>query len=123
MSPPQYKLVYFDARGVAETARFIFAYANIPYEDVRVKHEEWPELKPKTPFGQLPYLEVNGKPYAQSVAFTRLLAKKYKLAGTSDEEQAQVDAIVDYMKGRRIPKSNFIVSGVLRMRNYIAVSQ
>ncbi|OQV16921.1 putative Hematopoietic prostaglandin D synthase [Hypsibius exemplaris] len=98
MSSPQYKLVYFNARGLAEAARFIFAYSKVAYEDVRIEQEAWPALKSKTPFLQLPYLEINGKPYGQSAAFTRLLAKKYKLAGTTDEEQAQVDAIVDYMK-------------------------
>ena len=31
-----YKLVYFDARGVAETCRLLFAAAKQPYEDVRL---------------------------------------------------------------------------------------
>lgn len=43
----QYKLIYFDARGRAETARFIFAQAGVNYEDKRVSHENWPALKPR----------------------------------------------------------------------------
>ena len=96
---PQYKLYYFDVRGAAETIRLIFAYTGVPYEDVRIKHEDWPALKPKTPFHQLPYIEIDGKPLGQSIAIARLLAKKHQLAGTTDEEQAQVDAIIDYVKG------------------------
>lgn len=101
MSSPQYKLTYFDSRGAAEACRFIFAYAKVPYQDIRVNREkEWPALKPKTPFRQLPYLEIDGKVFGQSAAFTRLVAKKYKLAGANEEEQAQVDAIADYVKGK-----------------------
>ncbi|OQV22677.1 putative Glutathione S-transferase 1 [Hypsibius exemplaris] len=101
MSHPTYKLTYFDARGVAEAVRFVFAYAKVPFEDVRISHDspaDWPALKPKTPFRQLPYLEIDGEVYGQSAAFTRLVAKKYNLAGATDEEQAHVDAIADYIK-------------------------
>ncbi|OQV15657.1 putative Glutathione S-transferase 1 [Hypsibius exemplaris] len=93
-----YKLIYFDARGVAEATRFIFAYAKVPFEDFRVPREDWPSLKEETPFGQLPVLEVDGKQIGQSAAFTRLLAKRFNLAGKDDIEQALVDAIVDFQK-------------------------
>ena len=101
MSPPNYnyKLTYFDARGAAEPARFLLAYVGVPFKDIRIPRDQWPALKPKTPFRQLPYLELDGRPFGQSVAFTRLLAKKYNLAGTTEEEQEHVDAIVDYVKG------------------------
>lgn len=42
---PQYKIIYFDARNLAEPARQILTYAKVPFEDVRVKHEDWPEVK------------------------------------------------------------------------------
>ncbi|XP_055341706.1 glutathione S-transferase 1-like [Paramacrobiotus metropolitanus] len=98
MSHSQYKLTYFDARGVAETTRFIFAYAGVPFEDVRIAREDWPAMKASTPFGQLPLLEIDGKMFGQSAAFARLLAKRYGLAGKDEFEQAQVDAIIDYQK-------------------------
>uniref|UniRef100_A0A914E1R2 glutathione transferase n=1 Tax=Acrobeloides nanus TaxID=290746 RepID=A0A914E1R2_9BILA len=43
---PEYKLNYFDLRGYGETARLIFHYAGVPFEDRRFTHEEWPTIKP-----------------------------------------------------------------------------
>lgn len=40
-----YKLTYFNFRGLAETIRFLLAYSEIDYEDVRLEAEQWPELK------------------------------------------------------------------------------
>ena len=42
------KLVYFDARGRAETIRFILAAGRVPYEDKRITFDEWPVLKQGT---------------------------------------------------------------------------
>ncbi len=50
-------------------------YGAVPFEDVRFKREQWPELKPKMPFGQVPVLEVDGKMLAQSSAMERYVAK------------------------------------------------
>lgn len=53
-----YKMTYFDIRGRGEFLRFMFSYAGRPFVDDRVKAEDWPALKPKQPFGQLPVLEI-----------------------------------------------------------------
>ena len=45
MGGHKYKLIYFDARGRAETIRLILAAAGIKYEDCRVPFEEWSSLK------------------------------------------------------------------------------
>ena len=46
LTMPQYKLHYFNSRGRAEVARYIFAYAKIDYEDMRYEKEQWLEFKP-----------------------------------------------------------------------------
>ena len=54
----QYKLTYFNLRGRGEIARLIFAAAGQEYQDNRVEFAAWPTIKPTTPFGSLPYLDV-----------------------------------------------------------------
>jgi len=95
---PTYKLYYFNGRGRAETARMLFALAGQDYEDIRVGEKEWADFKPKTPFGQLPLLEVDGETIAQSNAFSRLLAKRFGYAGKTDLEAARVDMVVDTLE-------------------------
>ncbi|KAJ3663487.1 hypothetical protein Zmor_007744 [Zophobas morio] len=92
---PAYKLTYFDGCGVAETSRFLINYGGIDFEDVRIKQEDWPQWKPKTPFGVVPLLEHNGKQVGQSIAIARYLAKKVKLAGNDDWEDLEIDAVVN----------------------------
>lgn len=43
---PTFKLVYFNVKAMAEAIRFLLAYGNQKYEDVRVTDEEWAALKP-----------------------------------------------------------------------------
>lgn len=43
---PQYKIIYFNVKALAEPMRFLLAYGNIDFEDVRVASEDWPALKP-----------------------------------------------------------------------------
>ncbi len=48
-----------------------------------------------TPCGQLPVLNWNGTEIAQSTAIARFLAKKFKLTGDNDLDEARADMIVD----------------------------
>ncbi|CAP21337.1 Protein CBR-GST-6.2 [Caenorhabditis briggsae] len=93
-----FKLIYFPLRARAEIARQLFAYAGKDYTEEVVTFEQWPALKNSTPFGQLPVLEVDGKPLGQSYAIARYLAKEFGLAGKTDVEEAEVDAIADQFK-------------------------
>uniref|UniRef100_A0A8R1Z3Q3 glutathione transferase n=1 Tax=Pristionchus pacificus TaxID=54126 RepID=A0A8R1Z3Q3_PRIPA len=92
---PSYKLTYFDGRARIEVARQILYLADIPFEDVRVSFADWPVLKPTTPFGELPVLEVDGKPIPIMYAIYRYLAKEFGFAGQSPFETAWVDAVAD----------------------------
>nr|UOU03288.1 glutathione S-transferase sigma 1-2 [Brachionus rubens] len=95
----EYKLYYFNFRGRGELVRLLFAAAGKEYDDIRFEKEQWHEYKPKSPLGQVPFLEVteNGKTFqlGQSVTITRYLARKFGLAGKGDEEQAQVESYGD----------------------------
>ncbi|GAU88188.1 hypothetical protein RvY_00932 [Ramazzottius varieornatus] len=95
---PNYKLTYFDLRGLSEPVRYLFAYAKVEYDDNRIKREDWPAMKKDMPFRTLPVLEVDGQTIGQSKAIGRFLAKRFNLVGQDDIEQARVDALVDYLE-------------------------
>ncbi|CAF0717784.1 unnamed protein product [Brachionus calyciflorus] len=98
----EYKLYYFNGKGRAEVIRLIFAAAGQKYQDIRFEREQWPELKPKTPLGNVPVLEVvqNGKSFkfGQSLSIARYVARKFSLAGRGDEEQAEVEMYGDQVQ-------------------------
>lgn len=94
----KYVLTYFNGRGFAETARMLFELAGVEYTDTRLEREEWPALKPSTPFGQVPMLEVDDLKIAQTTAIYRYLARKFGYAGATLEEDARLDMIVECLK-------------------------
>lgn len=66
------KLTYFGIQGVAEKVRLAFHLGGVKFEDVRVVFQDWPAMKPTTPYGQLPFMEIDGgAPMAQSSAMLR----------------------------------------------------
>ncbi|KAK6633934.1 hypothetical protein RUM43_001535 [Polyplax serrata] len=104
---PDYKLIYFNARGRAEHIRFIFAYAGVDYVDERITQEEWEEYKKRTPFGMVPVLEVEGHTISQSNAIARYLAKKHNLAGKNDWESLECDILVDTLSDLKQALSHY----------------
>ncbi|KAI1711874.1 glutathione S-transferase 1 [Ditylenchus destructor] len=101
---PSYKLHYFDVRGFGEPIRLFLHYHGLKFEDVRYPlpnqpdQSKWQAMKPKTPQGKLPVLEVDGKMLGQSLAISRYLAKKHGLAGKDDWEQAKIDELADFSR-------------------------
>ena len=104
---PTYKLTYFDLTGLGEPIRFLLHQSGIKFEDKRVTFEEWPKLKPQMPIGQLPVLEIDGKPHYQSKAICRLISKRNNLYGSSDVEAYQIDATIDTIDDLRIAMSQY----------------
>jgi glutathione S-transferase len=69
---PKIKLTYFDIEGAAEATRLALALSETEYEDVRIQFPDWKELKPKTPYGQLPLMTIDDGPVkTQSDAMLR----------------------------------------------------
>ena len=57
------------------------------------------ELKPKTPFGTVPILEVDGKTLGGSIPIAVFLAQRHGLAGANDFENAEIAGIMDFRAG------------------------
>lgn len=101
MSKP--KLTYFDApisRG--EECRLALTIAGVDFEDVRIKREDWPTLKPQTPFGSLPTFEVPGHGVlAQSNAILTLIGRRHGVHPKDDFEAARHEAILQHVEDLR----------------------
>lgn len=99
---PSYKLNYFNGRGRGEIIRLIFAAADAKYEDNRVRFEDWEALKPTTPLGQIPVLEVDGKTQIpQSIAIARFVARELNLAGRNNLEQVRVNFMLGHFQSTK----------------------
>uniref|UniRef100_A0A0N7ZBC2 glutathione transferase n=1 Tax=Scylla olivacea TaxID=85551 RepID=A0A0N7ZBC2_SCYOL len=95
---PEYKLVYFNGRGLGELIRWIFLHGDIPFTDERVEMSEWPEKKKVTPGGKLPLLYIDGKPLWQSMAIGRFAAKLAGLTLDDTLDACYCDAFVETAK-------------------------
>jgi glutathione S-transferase len=97
------KLLYFDApvsRG--EECRLALHVSNVDFEDVRVKANEWPALKPTMPFLALPVLEMPGKPLlAQSNAILVFVGRRWGLHPKDDFEAARHEAMLEHCEDLR----------------------
>jgi len=111
-----YKLHYYNGKGLGEVSRYLFALAKQSYEDHRYVDEEdnepdFPTMEDlkssgKLPFDQVPILEVTKDGHtitiAQSNAIQRYLSRTFGYLGSSSEENAIIDSLVeDYIDVRR----------------------
>jgi glutathione S-transferase len=97
------RLIYFDASASrGEECRLALHTARIDFEDVRVKRDEWPALKPTTPFGGLPILELPGRPpLAQSNAILVYVGRQSGLHPKDDFEAARHEAVMCHVEDLR----------------------
>ncbi|XP_037804713.1 hematopoietic prostaglandin D synthase-like isoform X2 [Penaeus monodon] len=95
---PDFTLIYFNARGSAEPIRWMFSYADIPFNDERIEKEDWSDRKSSIPGGKLPVLMVDEKPLPQSQAIARFIAKEAGLMPEDNLDAAYCDALVDTVR-------------------------
>jgi len=71
-APAKISLTYFGIQAAAEKIRLAFHLGGVDFEDVRIAFPDWAALKPTTPYGQLPFVEIDDAPkMAQSGAMLR----------------------------------------------------
>lgn len=116
------KLVYFNAKGLAETSRILLALARVDYDDYRFpleivdpvnhiyKRDEFDQAKSEGKFvhsmGKLPILEVLDKKgnvvtISQSKTIERYIAKRWGFMGSNDLESAKIDALCETVRDIR----------------------
>lgn len=112
----KYKLTYFNARGVIETARMMFAAAGVEYEDHRfpfsfgtpgdfstIQRPEFDAAKAAGELdaacGKVPILIIDGQfKLGQSKAIERYLSRELGLAGSNAYEGAVIDALTENIR-------------------------
>nr|ABV01122.2 glutathione S-transferase [Haliotis diversicolor] len=98
---PSYKYTYFNLRARGEIPRLILKTAGADFEDNRVEFSEWPALKEQTPFGQLPFIEIDGKPFPESMSISRLLAAEFGVAGETALDRLRADVLTEQTRSMK----------------------
>jgi len=92
------KLIYFDIRGRAEPIRLVLEEMGVAYEDVQILMEEWPEIRPTTPFGRLPVYREGELEIPETYAILSYLGRKYDLLGTDEASRIRCDVAVEALR-------------------------
>jgi len=114
-SAAEYRLIYFNGRGLAEIPRMIFTIAKVDYVDERysfrrdpdgtVHRPEWEANKDNAqlfPFAKMPVLVTrDGTSIPQSRAIERFLARKFGLFGGNELEGALIDSVLEQLTDLR----------------------
>jgi len=96
---PKLKLTYFDFHGGrGEVARIALTMGGVAFEDDRLPVADWLALKPSTPFGALPVLEVDGQIVSQSNTINRYTGKLANLYPHDPFQAALCDEVMDALE-------------------------
>ena len=93
---PNVKLIYFDFDGGrGEDCRLALTIAGVDFVDERISFGQWSAVKPNTPFGSVPVLEIEGKgKLGQSNAILSFIGRGHDLHPKDSWEAAQHEAIM-----------------------------
>jgi glutathione S-transferase len=91
----KYKLTYFDIDGGrAEPIRIAFYTAGIDFEDIRISHDEFSEIRKGMRFTCVPVLEIDGAQITQSSAISRYVGKMAGLYPKDDLQALYCDEVL-----------------------------
>jgi len=120
------KLTYFDApvsRG--EECRLALHLAGVDFVDNRIANADWPTVKPTTPYGSIPVLELPGAPpLAHSNAILALIGRRHGMHPTDDVEAARHEGMmchVEDLRGRVAPTIRLPDDEKKRVRDALVV--
>lgn len=93
-------LTYFDFSGSrGDECRLALAIAGVDFTDNRITRDQWGAMKPTSPFGSLPTLEIPGKPLlAQSNAILAYIGREWGLLPADNLEAARHLAVMAYVE-------------------------
>lgn len=93
--PPKLRFTYLDIPGKGEAIRLALYVGGLEFEDRRVSYAQIAEMRQsgELPFGQVPMLEIDDKPFFQSEALLRWVGRQTSLY--PDELQLACDEIVE----------------------------
>jgi glutathione S-transferase len=92
------QLVYFDIRGRAEPIRLLLEDMGAEYEDVQITENDWPNIKPTTPFGRMPVFRDGKHQIPETYAILYFLGRKYDLLGTDEPSRIRCDVTLETIK-------------------------
>ncbi|KAH9504987.1 Glutathione S-transferase 3 [Bulinus truncatus] len=113
MSSPSYKLYYFNFRGRGELIRLLLHIAQVDFVDHRIQPPDWPSFKPNTPEGHVPFMEIDGVRFGESLPLARYIARKYNLMGATEIDQLTADIILNYVDELRSDYVRFKTDTIL----------
>ena len=94
-----YEVIYFAVHGRAEPIRLLLALAGQPFKNRPFERDAWPKVKAEMPLGQVPVLverDENGeRMIPQSQAILRHLARRFGLAGKTEDEMVAIDVVAE----------------------------
>jgi prostaglandin-H2 D-isomerase / glutathione transferase len=91
-------LTYFDLPGRGEAIRLALTIGGVAFEDRRIPFKDWGTLKPTTPWGSMPMLDLaDGNRIAQQRAVLRMIGVETGLypAGRDTLTCAKIDELMD----------------------------
>jgi glutathione S-transferase len=86
-----------------EECRLALHLAGVDFVDNRIKNADWAALKPTTPYGAVPVLELPGAPpIAHSNAILALVGRRHGMHPTDDVEAARHEGMMCHVEDLRL---------------------